>query len=136
MRFNLSTQLIEKLRERNPGGHVAEEVMSTHNAFVLDLGLGPAHYLTLDGQVLVDERWFFGARVREATDDEAISALVAGARKTGVQELLSLIPDPPPRSTACPRCNGSRWATLGLKDVSGGEVRVVCATCSGRGWAA
>jgi hypothetical protein len=133
MRFKPSPELIERLRQHKPGG-VADEVMSEHNAFVLDLGMGPAFYLRLDGQIFVDERWWDGEKVREATEDESVCGLVCGAHKTGIQELLDLIPLPPPEGKPCQRCNGSRWASSPAKDDEGNEIRFVCPRCWGRGW--
>ena len=135
MKFDVPPVLVEKLRRRKPGGDYADVAMREHNAFVLDLGMGPAMYLRLDGQVLIDERWWFGDAVREATDDEAITALVSGSAKTGIAELLDLIPPPPPDARPCSTCKGSRWVTLPILDVHGKEGRYVCRHCAGRGWA-
>lgn len=134
MKFAPSAALIDKLKRRKPGGVFADEVMSEHNAFVLGLGMGPACYLRLDGQVLVDERWWFGDSVRDATDDEAIAAIAWAFHKMGISELLALIPAPAPGSERCARCEGARLVTFGVKDVHGKETLFVCPDCSGRGW--
>jgi hypothetical protein len=78
MRYVLSQELVQRLLERKLGGVYADSVLSEYNAVILTLGMGPAFYLTLDGQVLIDERWWFGDQVREATEDEAITGIVIG----------------------------------------------------------
>jgi len=72
-----------------------EEVEKEHDAFLLEPGMGPMRYLTVDGRVLTDGRSWDGAPLREATDTEAIAALVTGAEKTGIRELLGLLPPCP-----------------------------------------
>jgi hypothetical protein len=66
--------------------------------------------------------------MREASDDEAIAALVVGGKKTSIGELLDLISTRPFDGLQCPMCWGTRWFTFG-------EVQLVCPLCRGRGWA-
>lgn len=98
------------------------------DAFVLYGGMGPCAYLTTDGRVLEDHRGWDDSEppVREASDDEAIAWIVAGARRTGVRALLELLPRAPVGATACARCAGSRWITLPVG-------QFVCPRCHGRG---
>jgi hypothetical protein len=108
------------------------EVEEEHDAFLLDPGMGPMIYLTGDGRVLVDGRTWDGTALREANDDEAIAGLVTGAEKTGVSELLELLPGRPEDGQSCPKCGGGRRA----EPVPGCGFRVVCVLCRGRGWVA
>jgi hypothetical protein len=105
------------------------EVEDAHDAFLLDPGMGPMVYLTAKGHVLIDGRSWDGEPLREASEDEAIAALVVGARKTGIAELVDLIPHPPADAVSCPMCKESRYAEI----VEGCEM--VCPLCRGRGWA-
>lgn len=111
-----------------------DEVSREHDAFLLDPGLGPMTYLTADGRVLldfrtVDSRTGWGDEVREATEDEAIGALVVGARKTGIARLLDLIPAAPEGGRECPGCRGERLASP-----APGMQKFICNECMGRGW--
>lgn len=105
-----------------------DAVETEQDAFLLDPGMGPMTYITADGRILLDMHTWDGAPLREATDDEAIVTLVAGAEKTSIGELLDLIPEGPPDGLQCPMCAGTRWFTFG-------ELRLVCRLCHGRGWA-
>ena len=71
------------------------EVERLYDAFPLDPGMGPMCYITAEGQVLVDEWTWFGDGLRVA-EEEAYMIFVVGARKTGVEALLDLIPSAPP----------------------------------------
>lgn len=108
------------------------EVEAAHDAFLLDPGMGPMIYLSADGRVLEDGRSWDGAELRELTsEDKIIAALVVGASKTGVEELLTLIPAAPPEARQCPRCQGARRAAL----IPGQATLFICTMCHGRGWA-
>ena len=106
------------------------EVEDEHDAFLLDPGSGPMAYLTADGRVLVDGRSWDGSALREATDDEAIGALVSGAAKTGLLGLLALVPACPADGSACPLCHGA----LHAQPYPGIGPELVCLLCHGRGW--
>lgn len=98
-----------------------------HDAFLLDPGMGPMTYLLSDGRVLRDDRtWGGGGIAIEESWDAAISAIVCGAHKSGIADLLSLIPRIPDGSP-CPTCEGTRWAVIPP------DVRIVCPLCHGRG---
>ncbi len=104
------------------------EMENEQDAFLLDPGMGPMTYITSDGRVLLDMRTWDGEPMREATDDEAITALVVGAEKTSISELMGLIPTPPLDGLQCPMCMGTHWFAFG-------DIRLVCPLCRGRGWA-
>lgn len=106
------------------------EVEDEHDAFLLDPGTGPMAYLTADGRVLIDGRSWDGTAIREATDDEAIGALVSGATKTGLAELLTLLPACPADGSTCTLCHGARRA----QPYPGVGPELVCLLCRGRGW--
>lgn len=105
-----------------------DEVEAELDAFLLDPGLGPMTYLTSDGRVILDMRGWDGEPMREASEDEAITALVVGAKKCAIGELLDLIPAPPHEGQPCPMCAATRWFVFG-------DVPIVCPLCRGRGWA-
>jgi hypothetical protein len=114
-----------------------DEVEQREDAFLLDPGLGPAMYLCADGQILHDGRDWDDQPMREATEDEAISALVVGAKKIRIPELLELLPPSPPGSAPCARCHGLRWLRLhpgGVEPADSTTGNVICFDCSGRGW--
>lgn len=106
------------------------EVEDQEDAFLLDPGMGPMTYLTTDGRVLEDHRSWDGGGLREATLDDAIAALVVGAMKTGITELLSLVPACPEDGSRCPRCEGERWD----KRLREHGLEIICGICRGRGW--
>jgi hypothetical protein len=110
---------------------IQSEVENEHDAFLLDPGMGPMLFLTAAGRILVDGRNWDGEVLREATEDEAISALVVGAQKTGIGGLLELIPSRPTDGSTCPMCFGSRRA----EPVPGASLpKMICLLCRGRGW--
>ena len=106
------------------------EVEDKHDAFLLDPGMGPMLFITADGRVLTDGRSWDGEELREATDDEAVGALVVGAKKTKIQALLALIPSASDGGLTCPMCDGRRSA----EPVAGFGHELVCLLCMGRGW--
>lgn len=153
MRFQLSPALLDALRERRgrlstaapdpvavARGYASamadwqREVEEQNDAFLLYAGMGPMLYVTADGRVLVDGRGWDDEALREATDDEAIGAMVVGARRTGITLLLDLLPPKPPSASDCAGCEGARFMTL---QASNGEpFPIVCTDCAGRGWSA
>jgi hypothetical protein len=136
-RFKLSPELLKKLRSWSQKSTQRDDIVLREDAFVLFGGMGSPMYLTADGRVLVDPVWeHLGdpgweqrEDLREATEDEAIGALVIGAQDSGITELLDLIPKRPGAARDCPTCSGQRWATYG-------GMRLICFTCHGRGWVA
>jgi hypothetical protein len=140
MRFELPAPVLAALRERrdlqrreraNRKRSMDDaELEEKHDAFLLDAGLGPMLYITADGRVLTDGRGWSDEEPREATDAEAIAALVIGARKTGITALLDLVPPRPPGGQTCAMCSGERMAEL----APGSAGKVICSRCGGRGW--
>src|SRR5689334_9808988 len=133
MRFKLSASLLAELRAMQAKRGYSDDVTYREEAFLLDPGLGPACYLTADGRVLLDWREWIEAcgpreewepPIREATADEAVSALVVGAKKTGVAGLLGLLPPRPLAAADCPRCQGGRWWSFGVDDRTGSPKTV------------
>jgi hypothetical protein len=111
------------------------EVEDEHDAFLLDPGMGPMLYITSDGRILTDGRSWDDEPLREATDDEAIVAILVGAKKTGISDLIGLLPPKPSGTVTCPTCAGTRFAKIpGLKTNDGREPDFVCFKCKGRGW--
>jgi hypothetical protein len=92
--------------------------------------MGPMTYLTTDGRVLEDHRSWVGDGLREATFDDAIAALVVGAKKTGLADLLRLVPVCPDDGAPCPHCAGERWD----KPLRDHGLEIICGLCRGRGW--
>jgi hypothetical protein len=132
MRFVLSDALIGRLRDAQDGRGYSDQITEGEDAFLLDPGLGPPTYLTYDGRVLLDMESWDDTPVREALDHEAIPALIVGARKMGVPELLSLLPQPPSDAVPCPRCHGERYANA--RTEAQPPIMLICPVCSGLGW--
>ncbi len=134
MRFPISTSLREALRSHRAMREWTwkQGVEETHDALLLDPGLGAAVYLTFDGRVLIDGSDWDEQEIREADEDEAIRSLVIGARKTGITDLIDLVPKRPETAVECSLCLGSRWMSLGTVEKTNAEI--VCSSCSGRGW--
>lgn len=107
-----------------------DEIEDQYDAFLLDPGMGPMTYLTADGRILHDMRGWDGDEIIEVTGFDAHAALVIGARKTGIPELLELIPPPPPGSSTCPRCHGKRLARIAPEFAH----EFPCNDCEARGW--
>jgi hypothetical protein len=107
-----------------------QELEVAHDAFLLDPGMGPMLYLTADGRVLEDSRGWDGDSVVELDGEKANAAIVIGARKTGIVELLELLPAPPKGSTTCPKCRGTRMC----EPVPGFGAEHPCTACGSRGW--
>lgn len=124
MRFEVPDVLLAQLRAHFKRRDPTEE---REDAFLLDPGLGPSRYLTRDGRVLIDGSGWDDIPIREVTDAEAISAIVIGARKTGISDLLSLLPRRSETARSCSRCHGSGWNHVS-------EATFVCRECHGLGW--
>ena len=129
--FEPSEVLIARLREveRQRG---TDEVAKTHDAFLLDPGLGPPTYLSSDGRIVWDDD-IWGVR---GTRAEAFAAIVAGVRKTGVLELRELLPPRGSSAIDCRDCSATgRFDAQGQrKDADGKVFSIVCPKCAGLGW--
>jgi len=129
--FEPNAQLVAALREqRRVRG--TDDVMQTYDAFMLDPGLGPAVYLTSDGRIVWDDDGWgvVGSRA------DAFASILAGAKKTGIADLLALLPQRTTEAIDCPHCAATGWfdAHGQLKDVNGRLFSVVCMKCAGLGW--
>lgn len=131
MKVALSFDLLRSL-ETLRADRGRDDIEVRHDAFMLFGGLGTAVYLTRSGEFLALSNFDTSDGLREATDSEATSALVICARRTGMEELLSLLPARPDGSTTCTECSGSRWSPLRSSDDKWPVV--VCTSCSGLGW--
>jgi hypothetical protein len=80
---------------------------------------------------LFRRRGWDGDAVSQVHDEDAvIRAVVVGAKKTGIVELLDLLPKAPPDAVICDRCRGSRWSRLHPQF----EPTFPCGACGARGW--
>jgi hypothetical protein len=120
MRFVIPASLLGLLRARGR----AEPFIEGHESFTIYPGRGPSCHLTADGRVFIDAEDWDGTPIREARDEEALAALVVGAKSTRIRELLDLLPSPPPDARPCATCHGSRFSVHGI----------LCFTCWGLGW--
>ena len=131
--FETTPKLLAALPEhrRLRGG---DEITEKFDAFMLDSGLGPPAYLSSDGRVVWDDD---GWRV-VGTRADAIASVLAGVRKTGILDLVSLLPPRAPMSVDCAECDATGWfdAHGQFQDVNGRPFSVVCMTCAGLGWTA
>jgi hypothetical protein len=107
-----------------------DEIEEAHDAFLLYPGMGPMLYLTADGRVLEDGRGWDGDDIVELDGDRADVAIAVGAKTTGINELLELLPPQPPDATTCAQCSGTRWSQLH----PGVPHEFPCTACSARGW--
>jgi hypothetical protein len=79
VRLVLPESLLEELRVWRES-RLLDPIEREHDTFCLDPGLGPAYFLTSNGRMLVDGTYWNETPVREASDDEALAAIVVGAR--------------------------------------------------------
>jgi len=86
--FRPAPHLLATLRELRAARGDDDEITQTYDAFLLDPGLGPPTYLASDGRIVWDDDiWGVKGTLREA-----LAAIRAGVRKTGLAELLELLP--------------------------------------------
>jgi hypothetical protein len=126
--------LLAELRQHRESSGWQDEITQGYKAFLLHGGLGPPTYLTEDGRILWhDDIWDV-----QPTRGLAISAIVAGAKRTGIARLMDLLPRRPEDASTCAECDGSGWfdAHGQLKDVAGKPFAYVCTSCAGLGWKA
>ncbi|MBA4188016.1 MAG: hypothetical protein C0467_08355 [Planctomycetaceae bacterium] len=112
----------------------ADEVLTQQEVIVLTLGLGPAIYLRFDGRVLI---WHYmdDEPLRETDDVGDIAAgIVIGARNSGFDGLLSLLPQMPSNGTVCDTCCGTHWWSFPRQTNNKKPGEIVCPTCRGLGW--
>lgn len=134
MPLDVPAHLLEKLQALRAAKSHRDEIEDRQNAFLLDPGLGPELYLTSNGRVLSnDPEGFWGdAGLHEMHGIYVWRAIAVGAAKTGIAELLDLLPPRPTNGHDCSRCNGTGW--MPMKDAAGGHGSIVCLDCNGLGW--
>jgi hypothetical protein len=100
------------------------------DAFLLDPGFGPPTYLTRDGRIVWDLGDFWDPI--DPSPVNVYGAIAIGAKKTGVEALLDLLPKRPADAYDCPRCNGRGWSDGDgrLKDAKNQPFFVVCGACA------
>ena len=132
--FELTAEQLAALSHRRETS-TADDIVTKYDAFMLDPGLGPPTYLSSDGRIIWDDAEWWSVR---GTRFDAFAALRAGADKTGIVELLQLLPARPADSAGCETCAGTgRFGADGrLQDVEGKLFSVVCNRCAGLGWTA
>jgi hypothetical protein len=113
----------------------ADEVLVGREVIVLTLGLGPAIYLGLDGEVFI---WhYMDDEPLRVTDDIADIAggLVIGAKNYDLPELHDLLPPCSVGGGPCSVCGGRRWVQFGRRRFDSDEPGwLVCWECRGMGW--
>ncbi|MGC4090302.1 MAG: hypothetical protein QM756_20975 [Polyangiaceae bacterium] len=131
--FQPDAALVSELQNYRQA-HLVDDVMRNYDAVLLDPGLGPAVYLSLDGRIVWDDD---GWGVT-ATRGEALAAILAGVMKTRIVALLRLLPSRPTGALDCSQCGATgRFDFNGqLQNIHGERSSVVCMTCCGLGWIA
>jgi hypothetical protein len=131
--FEPNAALVSELHDYR-GTHGVDDVMKTYDAFLLDPGLGPAVYLSMEGRIIWDDD---GWGVT-ATRAEALASILAGVKKTHISALRTLLPSRTTDSCDCSNCGATGWfdAHGRLQDIHGRRFSVVCMTCAGLGWTA
>lgn len=131
--FQPNAALVSELSDYRQA-HGADDVMNSYDAFLLDPGLGPAVYLSVDGRIVWDDD---GWGVT-ATRGEALASILAGVKKTRIAALLGVLPPRPGDSRDCANCGATGWfdAHGQLQDLRVARFSVVCMTCAGLGWTA
>lgn len=129
--FAVSDALLSQLRAaRVSAGREPDIIEQRLSAFVLDPGLGPPVYLSVDGRVVWDG-WYEWTK-NAPTERDAYASLIVGAKKTGVAALLDLLPRRPDDADDCLACAGTGWSDL--LSASGEPFQVICGVCRGLGW--
>ncbi len=124
---SIGPSLLEALRSQRQTNGLHDPIERAFDAFMLDPGLGPPVYLTSDGRfVWWDDDGGWGCR---GTRADAFAAIRVGARKTGVIELLTLMPPRPNDASRCESCAGDGWEVI-----KGLVMPFLCGVCAGVGW--
>jgi hypothetical protein len=110
----------------------ADDITAAYEAYMLDPGLGPPTYLTADGRIVWDDD-IWGV---VGTRGEAFASIMAGVKKSGVQQLRELLPKRDSTAFDCDDCSASGWfdAHGELRDLQGRLFSLVCPRCAGLGW--
>lgn len=131
--FQVSSGLVDRLRAAlEAKGWPTTGLAGHRDCFLLDAGLGPAVYLCSSGHVVWEDD---GCGVIP-TRGKAFASIVVGAHKTGVTELLALLPRRPEDAQDCGACNGSGWLSFAVSPDEGPHAAkgCVCLDCGGLGW--
>lgn len=123
--FTVPDALIAALRASRDARRL-DPIERAYEAFCLDPGLGTPVYLTEGGRLLWDDDGTWG---KTGTRADALAAIRVGAKKTGIDALLALMPPRPPTATTCPRCRGTGW-----DHVDGAPASWICPACAAVGW--
>ena len=141
MPLPLSAELREKLRRKRARQLASrnakfDKFLLNEEVVLLDPGMGPVTYIGLDGRIYIDTSdWTEPTpeKIEETKDPgEIVMALLVGAKKQQIPELLHLLPSSPPNSTPCRLCDGTRWCRFPGADEN--QQTVVCMKCQGYGW--
>lgn len=121
---SIGPSLLEALRSQRQENGLHDPIERAFDAFMLDPGLGPRVYLTSDGRfVWWDDDGYGGSGCR-GTRADAFAAIRVGARKTGLVELMTLMPPRPNEASRCESCAGDGWDVMPF----------ICRVCVGVGW--
>ena len=134
--FQLSPELLAGLRATRAWCDYEDRVIWEHDAFLLDPRDDEPCYLSADGRLL----WLERQASLAPTRGRVLAALVAGARQTGVTELLALLPARSGPAETCAACRGAGFRPTAEQDgrgqahASGSDAEQVCQACAGLGW--
>jgi hypothetical protein len=133
MRFLITPELTSKLipiRKTQLSRARWDEILAKHDAVVLSYGLGPALYLTMDGQIIVHAYLDEKEPYVSEDDNERCEAICIGAITLKLPALCELLPN---SAIDCRLCHGSGLLKLGV-DSKGNPGELVCWHCHGLGW--
>ncbi|MBX3245230.1 MAG: hypothetical protein KF685_12335 [Acidobacteria bacterium] len=125
--FDISDELLPKLRqlqEQDP----PEKRMESEDAVMMFAGLGDPMYLTFDGRVLIVDMLEDVPPREAASFQEAVSAIIIGAKKRKCPELFDLLPMRGENAADCNECDKSGWQRIAE------TITIVCENCGGLGW--
>lgn len=130
--FDIPPDLLAALRARRGRRGESDPIEDQYDAFLLDPGLGPPTYLTAGGRILWQEDGW-GVKASRA---EVYIAITAGAKKSGILKLLTLLPRAPLEAKPCGECDGTGMFTDHgqFKSITGELISIACWQCGTLGW--